>query len=675
MGAVTFSIDPELIQTLQNNLNLDIFIETGTFKGDALDIVKNNFKQIYSIELSQEYYQRAAERFAEYSHITILQGDSGKALGNFVSKIKNQAAVFWLDAHWCVANSTAGELSQCPLLAELNAIGNLHSDSVIIIDDARLFLATPPIPHEITQWPSFTDIIKALTHLSQSHCIMIINDCVVFYPNKIDKVVHLFAHQHGINWLSVLDKSRDYDKLLQQLIEKETEIKQLKNACDLREALLNSSKKTNKDPLYKELYDSLIPKMKETEENVKNLVKLKELKQEECDILKFRLTENEKMMQKLKTSNTSRELSFLADINKHFLEIYTRFEDLQKNIINDHRKNLSLIHKKYELIRNEKIKLIEPIKEGLIKKFDDRSLIEKIIHRYKRFLSPKLGELNLYSARLLDIPPHYSKIRGEDNPPTISIVTPSYNHGSFIERTIKSVLGQKYPNLEYIIQDGNSTDETLEIIQRYKNSLKHFETTKDSGQSQAINMGFRHATGEIMAYLNSDDLLLPGTLHYVGNYFANHPEVDVVYSHRILIDENDFEIGRWILPNHDPEILSWADYVPQETLFWRRNIWEKVGGNIDESFQFAMDWDLILRFKEANAKFVRLPRFLGAFRIHPHQKTSSEISMTGIEEMQRLRERCHGRNISFAEVAEATRSYLNRHLLYHRLYQAGILRY
>src|SRR5262249_36979350 len=192
--------------------------------------------------------------------------------------------------------------------------------------------------------------------------------------------------------------------------------------------------------------------------------------------------------------------------------------------------------------------------------------------------------------------------------------------GPFLERTLKSVLGQGYPRLEYIVQDGGSTDETAEVLERYRGLLHHCESAPDRGQAHAINLGFGHGTGEILAYLNSDDLLLPGTLHYVAHYFATHPEVDAVYGHRVLIDENDAEVGRWVLPPHNDALLSWADYVPQETLFWRRRIWDKVGASLDETFQFALDWDLLIRFRDAGARFVRLPRFLGGFRVHAQQK-------------------------------------------------------
>jgi hypothetical protein len=178
-----------------------------------------------------------------------------------------------------------------------------------------------------------------------------------------------------------------------------------------------------------------------------------------------------------------------------------------------------------------------------------------------------------------------------------------------------------------------------------------------------------------MAYLNSDDLLLPGALHAVAAFFSQRPDVDVVYGHRILIDETGQEVGRWVLPPHDDEILSWSDYVPQETVFWRRRIWERVGGTMNESFRFALDWDLLLRFRGAGATFVRLPRFLAAFRVHPQQKTSAQMAEVGSREMDRLRERCHGRPISPAEVALRTRRYLRRHLLCDFLYRVGVRRY
>lgn len=360
----------------------------------------------------------------------------------------------------------------------------------------------------------------------------------------------------------------------------------------------------------------------------------------------------------------------LNSFNKTLYETNLQAIRTQDELFNTMRATLTDLHAKYLDLLYKKNRFSLLFRKTLAFK-----ALKKIKARLKIFLAPKLGELNLYSPKSIILPKSYSKKSKHSNLPTISIVTPGFNHGAFIERTIKSIITQNYDKLEYVVQDGGSKDKTCEILQRYDKYITHWESVKDNGQSQAINLGFRHTTGEIMAYLNSDDLLMTGSLDYVGKFFKENPDVDVLYSHRILINEADEEIGRWILPKHDSDILSWADYVPQETLFWRRSIWDKIGGKIDESFSFAMDWDLLLRFRDAGAKFARVPRFLGAFRIHPHQKTSSEISQTGIEEMQRLRHRCHEKEVCTNEIRNGIKSYLNRHIVYHKLYRLGILRY
>lgn len=372
-------------------------------------------------------------------------------------------------------------------------------------------------------------------------------------------------------------------------------------------------------------------------------------------------------------------------IDKQITEIRKIREDYDKIITNKvhmlfkifiyMRDYLKPRYKYYNALAKHTIKkTIFKLKQHFIFSFFRKRLnifTNKIKIGLAEFIHPKLGELYLYKPKQLTTPKHYN-IRSM---PSISIVTPSFQHGKFIERTIKCILNQQYSPLEYIIQDGGSTDETVQILKRYSGSLSHWESNKDNGQSHAINLGFQRTTGEIMAYLNSDDILLPGTLHYVAKYFQSHPDVDVVYGHRILIDANDNEVGRWILPPHNSEVLQWADYIPQETLFWRRQIWDKVGGSLDENFQFAMDWDLLLRFNAVHAKFIRLPRFLGAFRVHSTQKTNNEITHIGLKEMDRLRKRIHGRDVDYKEINNAVRSYLKKHLLYHKLYRLGILRY
>ncbi len=340
------------------------------------------------------------------------------------------------------------------------------------------------------------------------------------------------------------------------------------------------------------------------------------------------------------------------------------------SLLNKLQDDQKKIHNQYDIINKNQSTLIEE-QERSLKSLRSRFLRERI----KSLLTPKIGRLLQYPAQPLNIPAHYHKKTILPTPVTISIVTPSFNQGDYIEKTIQSVLNQEYPLLEYIVQDGGSTDQSVNTINRYTKNLKSFESKKDNGQTEAINLGFKHATGNIMAYLNSDDLLLPGTLHYVANYFATHPEIDAVYGHRIIIDKDDYEIGRWILPAHSDEVLSWADYIPQETLFWRRSLWDKIGSQLDESFKFAMDWDLLLRFRDAGAKFARLPRFLGAFRVHTHQKTSSAIHDIGIQEMERLIQRCHKRKVSTFEIRRQVKPYQRRHVLLHILYRLGILRY
>lgn len=238
MGAVNFSIDSGMLAVLQQVLPLDIFVETGTFRGDAIERVKPYFKEIFSIELSPDYYEQAKLKYQADSSIKIIHGDSSKALTDLVPQLVNRSVVYWLDAHWCVADATAGELSQCPLLDELKAIKQLNKNSIIAIDDARLFLAPPPVPHEVSQWPSIDQVVRCLFSLSNDHSLMILNDNIFFFPKETEKRLREYGYQNGIDWLNVLDKSRDYDKLLVQLKDKDAEIFNLKQICDQREKII-----------------------------------------------------------------------------------------------------------------------------------------------------------------------------------------------------------------------------------------------------------------------------------------------------------------------------------------------------------------------------------------------------------------------------------------------------
>jgi glycosyltransferase involved in cell wall biosynthesis len=254
-------------------------------------------------------------------------------------------------------------------------------------------------------------------------------------------------------------------------------------------------------------------------------------------------------------------------------------------------------------------------------------------------------------------------VKSPDKYPHVSIVTPSFNQVQFVGHTIQSVLNQQYPNLEYIVIDGASNDGSQQVIAQVEERLTHWISEADKGQTEAINKGFRLTTGEIMGYLNSDDLLLPGALNTVADCFARRPDIDVIYGHRILIDEHGKAIGRWILPPHTSLAYAWADFVPQETMFWRRSIWDQVGGQLDESFRFAMDWDLIARFSSIGARFYRMPRYLAAFRVHAKQKTSMEMATAGADESERVIEKMHGRKVGRSERRLRVIPYLMMHML------------
>jgi len=287
------------------------------------------------------------------------------------------------------------------------------------------------------------------------------------------------------------------------------------------------------------------------------------------------------------------------------------------------------------------------------------------IRRLRRFALPRIGVLKQYAPRPIRIAPAPADALDRSALPKISIVTPSYEQGPFLRDSIESVLNQSYPLVEYFVQDGGSTDNSLSILSEFESRLSGWSSAPDHGQAHAINQAFQHTGGEIMAWLNSDDLLMPGALDRVASYFQRHPEISVVYGNRLLVDEQGLEIGRWILPAHDDEILRWVDYVPQETLFWRRSAWEAVGASLDESLQFALDWDLLLRFQQAGAKFARLPHFIGAFRVHPTQKTSAHMDSVGAREIEILHRRHLGFTPTQAQIHWRARWYLWRHLLEH----------
>lgn len=189
--------------------------------------------------------------------------------------------------------------------------------------------------------------------------------------------------------------------------------------------------------------------------------------------------------------------------------------------------------------------------------------------------------------------------------PLISIVTPSFNQAQFIRATIDSVLSQDYPNIEYFVMDGGSTDTTVEILKSYGNKIK-WESAKDKGQTDAINKGLRKSSGEVMAYLNSDDIYLPGTLQRVGQYFAR-THADWITGDCLTIDElgkpskSNWLISgykRFLMAIYSPLTLRIADsMLPQPSTFWSRKAWDKVG-EFNDKYHYVMDYDLWLRMSK-----------------------------------------------------------------------------
>jgi glycosyltransferase involved in cell wall biosynthesis len=288
------------------------------------------------------------------------------------------------------------------------------------------------------------------------------------------------------------------------------------------------------------------------------------------------------------------------------------------------------------------------------------------------FHGMELGVLRQYNPRPIKAsPPRLLRSAKARRLPAIAIVTPSLNQSDLVAHTIESVLRQNYPALQYAVVDGGSTDGTHDIIAKYRDRLAYFVSESDNGQSQAIAKGFCNLRGEIMAYLNSDDLLLPGALGFVGKFFSEHPEIDVIYGHRIIIDAAGREIGRWILPRHDAEAIRHFDYVPQETLFWKRSLYDAIGG-ISQSHQFAMDWDLLLRFIQVGARFRRVPRFLACFRVHDKQKTHMLMDPVGNREKASLVTQQHPAGRNLERVQQLQDSYRLRSSLCATLLKFGI---
>jgi glycosyltransferase involved in cell wall biosynthesis len=222
--------------------------------------------------------------------------------------------------------------------------------------------------------------------------------------------------------------------------------------------------------------------------------------------------------------------------------------------------------------------------------------------------------------------------------PRLTVITPSYNQGEYIEETIRSVVEQGYPDLEYIVVDGGSTDATLSVLERYGNRLRWI-SEPDRGQSDAINKGLRISSGEIVAFLNSDDVYEPGALLKVGSFFEAHPDADWLTGRCRTIDQDGREIRRgvtryknfWLRLN-SYRVLLVLNYISQPSTFWRRSVVDTVGP-FDESLRYAMDYDYHLRVGRRFRLFV-VDDYLAAFRVHSRSKAGSSASAQFVSDLE-----------------------------------------
>jgi glycosyltransferase involved in cell wall biosynthesis len=216
--------------------------------------------------------------------------------------------------------------------------------------------------------------------------------------------------------------------------------------------------------------------------------------------------------------------------------------------------------------------------------------------------------------------------------PKITVITPSLNQGAFIERTIRSVLEQGYPDLEYIIVDGGSSDQTLDILKKYEGRLRWI-SEKDNGQSDAINKGLRMAAGDILAYLNSDDIYEQGALKVVSEQFASDPSLMWLTGRCRIVDEDGVEIRRlitayknFLLDHYSYNLLLTTNPVSQPATFWRREMTGEIG-LFDLHEHLAMDYEYWLRMGKKYRPMI-VKRYLAHFRVHQKSKTSSSFLST-----------------------------------------------
>lgn len=220
--------------------------------------------------------------------------------------------------------------------------------------------------------------------------------------------------------------------------------------------------------------------------------------------------------------------------------------------------------------------------------------------------------------------------------PKISIITPSFNQAEFLERTICSVLDQNYPNLEYIIVDGGSTDGSVDIIRRYESRISYWVSEPDRGQAHAINKGLRRATGDWVGWQNSDDIYYSAAFDWLIAAIRSQPQVDFVVGDMNLITRADSVVRdiRYVQPTYI-SVLAEGMVLANQAAFWRRGLHAKIG-YLDESFDCMFDREWFLRLLESRPTVAHVPHILGALRLHDDTKTSTRAAVFEAEEKRIL---------------------------------------
>lgn len=219
--------------------------------------------------------------------------------------------------------------------------------------------------------------------------------------------------------------------------------------------------------------------------------------------------------------------------------------------------------------------------------------------------------------------------------PKLTVVTPSFNQAKYLERTILSVLNQNYPNLEYFVIDGGSTDGSVEIIRKYEPYLAGWVSEKDNGQTDAINKGFRQATGDYVAFQNSDDLFAPYALERVAHAWRTAPETDVFFGDMYIINQDDVILEEMRVPGFCAECQIYEGMqVFNQSLFIRRSLLEQAG-LLDETLRFVIDYEIIARLSvRPGVRFRHVADFWGGFREQPDAKSSTIAATVGVQEHQ-----------------------------------------